>query len=175
MTHQGELVRAGWLTLRSPQPPDASWLYHACQDPEIGRWTRIPVPYRPGDAVAFLEFARACRDEGQGHHFVIEVTETGELLGACGVDLGTDRPEIGYWLVLDGRGRGVATAAVAALSDWCATELGLSELWATVKVGNDRSEAVLERCGFRCVSRMAECVSARGAEPATRWLRQLRT
>jgi RimJ/RimL family protein N-acetyltransferase len=176
-------LAAGLFTLRAPKPADAAWVYDACQDPLIARWTRAPFPYRPADAVAFVHGAATGWSGGTEFRFVIELTDTGELLGACGLtrDAGAepsasvpDAPdaEVGFWLAADGRGRGAATAAVAALVDW-APRVAVSRLNATVKVGNIASEAVLTRCEFVMTEASWSCFTPGGAVPAHRWQRSV--
>ena len=170
-----EPIESGEWTLRPPRADDAAWIYDACQDPDIARWTRVPSPYSARDAVEFLQRSAQQWADGSGYAFVIASTDTGELVGTVGlsrfdaVQDGVRSAEIGYWLALDGRGRGAASAAVTGLSRWAAHRLGLEQLEATVAVGNDASEAVLGRCGFTCVDRQTSCDTPRGDLPASRW------
>jgi RimJ/RimL family protein N-acetyltransferase len=59
---------------------------------------------------------------------------------------------LGYWLAEDATGRGFATAAVTAVVEYARAALGAAEVLAGVSHGNDKSVAVLERCGFRPVA-----------------------
>jgi RimJ/RimL family protein N-acetyltransferase len=171
-------LSARFFTLRAPEPADAAWVYDACQDPLIARWTRAPSPYRASDAVAFVQGAVGGWGNGEDLRFVIEVTDTGELLGACGLtvrsgDAGLSQDaEIGFWLSADGRGRGAATAAVGALVKW-APSIGIGRVWAVVKHGNVASETVLERCGFVLVDTSATCDAPDGSAAANRWERSV--
>ena len=56
---------------------------------------------------------------------------------------------IGYWLVPDARGGGRATRAVALLARWALAEAGVARVEAHVETGNEASQRVLERAGFR--------------------------
>jgi RimJ/RimL family protein N-acetyltransferase len=178
-------LTAGFFTLRAPEPVDTAWIFHACQDPQIARWTRSPSPYRPLDAVAFVMSAMDGWANNTNYRFVIVVTDTGELLGACALTRGRDDvggdadatgaadsadAELGFWLAVDGRTRGAATAAVNALMQW-APSVGVARVWAVVKHGNVGSEAVLQRCGFALVDAASRCVSGDTVVPANRWER----
>lgn len=55
---------------------------------------------------------------------------------------------LGYWTAGDQQGRGLATAAVAAVCRLAADELGLHRIEASTLVDNVRSQRVLEKCGF---------------------------
>ena len=48
-------ITAGSLHLRPWESGDAEQVYEACQDPELQRWTTIPVPYAERDAVWFVD------------------------------------------------------------------------------------------------------------------------
>jgi RimJ/RimL family protein N-acetyltransferase len=144
------VVEHGRLTLRLPQAADVPWIFHACQDPEIQRFTTIPSPYRAEDAVGWIRLAAELCASGRGYHFLVSLTETGELLGSCGLDLGEEpgRGEIGYWVDRDQRGQGVATAAVRALEWWATTELAVVETVLRIVEANTASIRVAERCGY---------------------------
>ena len=58
---------------------------------------------------------------------------------------------LGYWIDARHTGRGFVTAACRSLIAWAATELPITDLWAGVTHGNDRSVAVLRRLGFQHV------------------------
>jgi RimJ/RimL family protein N-acetyltransferase len=161
----------GAYTLRPWGADDIAWVFDACQDPEIQRWTKIPVPYTARDAVALYELSHNARVAGTGAPMAIAVTETGELLGATGladVDWLKRRAEVGYWLARDARGRGVMTTVLPGVARWAHDVLKLSEVIARVAAGNIASERVLERCGFQRVGG-ASC-SQRGVElDASMW------
>ena len=58
-----------------------------------------------------------------------------------------ERVEIGYWLFLHGRGRGIATRVVRALAEH-AFHVGVHRVEAVVRPQNEPSIRVLERAGF---------------------------
>jgi len=45
----------GRVCLRPPELRDVPAITEACQDAEIGRWTRVPRPYRKEHARAWIE------------------------------------------------------------------------------------------------------------------------
>ncbi|HLZ65100.1 MAG TPA: GNAT family protein [Aliidongia sp.] len=79
------------------------------------------------------------------------VVDDGEVAGLCGHK---QRPtpegdaEIGYGIVASRRGRGLATAAVAALVDRAARDAAIARLTAETAVDNIASQRVLEKNGF---------------------------
>src|ERR1044071_8300720 len=100
------------LTLRHWQPSDAQALVDIYRDPAMRRWTRVPVNDAK-DAAAWL----ATQEEGwrTGTRMSFAVDEDRDLV-ACVVL--KNRTEVGYWTAPDARGRGVASSAVDALSQW---------------------------------------------------------
>ncbi len=59
------------------------------------------------------------------------------------------RCEIGYWLAPWARGRGAMTRSVCLLCAWLQAEHGLQRIAAGAEPGNERSQAVLARAGFK--------------------------
>lgn len=69
---------------------------------------------------------------------------------------------LGYWLAESATGRGYATAAVRAIVAYAREQRGATDVFAGVTHGNEKSGAVLSRCGFRPVAAF---------ETYTRWHR----
>lgn len=78
----------------------------------------------------------------------------GELLGNVvlkELDLVTGTAETGYWTTAPARGRGVASRALAALTDWASTtfaEQGLERVELLHQIDNAASCRVAEKCGY---------------------------
>ena len=128
----------GVVRLRPPAEEDAEAIYTGCQDPDIGRFTAMPVPYEFHHATDWIEQAPRSWERASATPMVILDSKTGELLGGCGLlEMRPDRAEIGYWVKREARGRGVATRAVSLLTDWALAEpvlhLALVELLADVR------------------------------------------
>lgn len=143
----------GVVALRLPTADDVDAITEACQDPEIPRWTRVPLPYTRAHAIDFVERAGRNWEQGTDAAFVIVDAGSGALLGAIGVHrLGgeDDGPEVGYWLERGARGRGIATRALRLVSDWACGDLGV-RLLLQADVRNAGSRRVAEKAGFRYV------------------------
>ncbi len=142
----------GVVRLRFRRDEDVVRIIEACADPEIPRWTRVPEGYDMEKAREFAARAREQAEEAKGLALVVADAGDDELLGSCGViEMVADeqRCEIGYWLAPWARGRGVMTRAVRLLCRWLQDELGMERIAAGAEPGNGRSQAVLERAGFR--------------------------
>jgi RimJ/RimL family protein N-acetyltransferase len=137
------------VLLRPWEAGDVDAVVAACQDPEVQRWTVVPVPYRRVDAETFVgEIAVQTRADG-GALFAVVDRASGELAGSIGLFPPTDGVgEIGYWGVAGFRGRGLMTEAVVLLSRWAFEEVGLRRLELLVDPRNDASRRLGERAGF---------------------------
>jgi RimJ/RimL family protein N-acetyltransferase len=70
--------------------------------------------------------------------------------------------EVGFWLALAARGRGVATEATALCVDWAFADLGMHRVEMTTLPQFDRVLALAERLGFRQEGVMRERNLERG-------------
>ncbi|MFI6316081.1 GNAT family N-acetyltransferase [Nonomuraea sp. NPDC050556] len=144
-----EVIATGSLVLRPPAPHDADAIIRANADPVTRRFlTLLPVPYTLDDAHDYLKLAEAKWANG-GAEFTITDATTGEYLGTVGVQP-PDRwgsLEIGYALAPWARGKGVATAAVRAVTQW-AFDHGVHRVVLIAEVENVPSLKVAYGAGF---------------------------
>ena len=71
------------------------------------------------------------------------------MIGLHWVHAGNRSTSLGYWLGAEFTGRGLMTRSVNAVLEHCFTELNLNRISSAAAVSNTRSNAVLQRCGFR--------------------------
>ncbi|HEY7258294.1 MAG TPA: GNAT family N-acetyltransferase [Gaiellales bacterium] len=119
-------------------------------DPDIQRFTRLPVPAPPGFPRTWLSRYEQGRRDGTSDVFAIE-DEAGEFLGcvmAFGIEAAEQTCELGYLVAPAARGRGVGTAALRALTEWAFGERGLLRLELMISVDNEASKVVAERAGY---------------------------
>lgn len=141
-------LQPGIAALRPWRMGDESSLVRHANNYEVWRRVRdsFPHPYTHEDAEQWIAFA--------GQHsqtqFAIEVG--GEAVGGIGLELGSGiehrSAELGYWLGEDFWGRGIATAAVEAVTPHGFEQLGLTRIFATPLEGSSASMRVLEKCGY---------------------------
>ena len=134
------------IRLRLLRSDDAQWIYRACQDHDIQRWTLVPRPYE-------LEHARSFVDSGAGEfmRFAIEDEDQGEpygLISIHGIDSVTKIADIGYWVAPWSRGRRIGSLAVQLLIDLARNETDANFLTANIASENLASQAVVIRAGF---------------------------
>lgn len=141
------------LLLRPWRPADVDQVADACQDPLIGRFTRIPQPYRLQDAVAFIDGSpQAWRDRTAATFAAVDPSEEDTVLVSVGlvhIDQGDLNAEIGYWTPPQHRLRGHTTTAVAMLTDVALRQWGFMRVALTADVANVASQKVAVAAGFK--------------------------
>ena len=141
----GELVLPG-ARLRALQEDDWPLDHALSRVVDVPQWTYYPADVDEQEARDRVGRNLAQRAEGRGGRFVVE--RSGEALGTIGLGLRNDGPHLYYAFLPAGRGLGLATEAVRALTRW-ALEHGADVVNARTMVGNTASERVLERASFR--------------------------
>lgn len=138
------------VLLRPWRTDDASELQQQAADRRV--WVNMrdafPHPYRLEHAEQFIARAAAMSPQT---YFAIEVD--GHVAGGIGFILHGDveriGAEVGYWLGPAFWGRGIAAAALRALSAHAfAAHAGLERLYAVPFSSNPRSRRVLEKAGY---------------------------
>ena len=131
---------------------DARWVYGACQDAAIQRWTRVPVPYLLSDAEGFVDtFATGRWDTGRGAHFAIEDVQGDCTIGCVGLDVIDEVSGVavaGYWTAPEARGTGLTTRALVLLSAWALGSGRLVRLELHIDSQNASSRRVAELAGY---------------------------
>jgi RimJ/RimL family protein N-acetyltransferase len=147
----GEPLTDGPTALRPWRDTDIDALVAACQDPEIGRWTAVPRPYRVTDARAYLLHRYDAIHTGSAAPFAIVDPANRRLLGSIAlndIDPVHERAQVGYWLAREARGAGHATRAVQMICTWGFRTLPLGRIELLAATGNAPSQRVAERAGF---------------------------
>ena len=144
-------LRVDELLARPPVEADIDVIAPVFRDPAVGGEAGMP----PWDAATLRMVLHEQLPElvarGLMAPYVILDAESGRILGGINLhhfDPLRDAVEVGYWLLQEARGRGVATRCVRAAAGHAFAH-GIYRLEAHVRVGNVASERVLERAGFR--------------------------
>ena len=119
-------------------------------DPDVLRFTRLPVPPPPGFERQWLDRYQAGRRDGTREAFAV-VDDDGRFLGmamAVDIDREAREVELGYIVAPAARGRGVATAMLDELTHWAFAELEALRITLIIDVENRASTRVAERCGY---------------------------
>lgn len=157
----------GRVTLRGWRLSDVPQIVAMCSEPDVIRFTSVPVPYDADDARLWLDLHPARLAAGDGAAFAI--TEGGDELpvGSIGVRVMHDQgiAETGYHVVEARRGRGLATAALRLIARWTFAELPVARLQLTTHLDNPGSQRVAEKAGFTREGVLRAWADQRGERP----------
>lgn len=108
---------------------------------------RFPYPYTAADAADWI-----ARVSAQARPTSFAIVVDGVAVGGIGIELGADvfrrSAEIGYWLGEPFWGRGIATEALRAMTDYAFQHFDICRLEAGVFDWNPASARVLEKAGY---------------------------
>lgn len=149
--------------IRSWQPQDVPVIVRHANSRRVWRnlKDRFPHPYTTSDAEQWIHAAIQAMPQT---HFAIAIH--GEAVGGIGLDLQTDvfrrSAEIGIWLGEEYWGRGIATEAVRAMTDFAFANFDLCRIYAGVFEWNPASMRVLEKGGYSFEGRLRKSVTKDG-------------
>jgi RimJ/RimL family protein N-acetyltransferase len=167
-----DVIETDRLTLRPLQPADAGPITLWCSQFRVASMlARVPHPYPPGAAEAFI--ARATAPGADETVWALDGSRSGasDFLGVVGVrhPRGATPARFGYWIGPPAWGLGYATEAVAAALDAVFEDEAVTLVEASVFDDNAASRRVLDKLGFAPVELCGEFCPARGETvPATR-------
>lgn len=124
-------------------------LVQSANNPNVSRYLtdRFPSPYTLQDAYAWIDLNEAKRDNT---NFAVEVGAG--VAGGIGYTLGSYETRltasIGYWLAEPFWGRGIATAALKAMTEYMFAMHMLRRISSVVMAPNLASARVLEKGGY---------------------------
>jgi RimJ/RimL family protein N-acetyltransferase len=152
-------IRLPSCELRPWQPADASSLQRHADNPRVaGMLTdRFPHPYTAEHADAWIALNQR-REPPTNFAIVVD----GAAVGGIGIELRNDvnrrSAEIGYWLGEPYWGRGIATDAVRAMTQYALATFDVCRLAAHVFDGNVASARVLEKAGYLLEGRLRRSI-----------------
>ena len=144
-------LRVDELLVRYTREDDIDAIAPAFHDPAIGPEAGLPPFDKETLRTALREQLPGMIERGLLSPYVIVDTQSDEILGGLTLhhlDPMRDSVEVGYWLFVSARGRGVATRTVQTAVEHAFAN-GIYRVEAHVRIGNLASERVLERAGFR--------------------------
>lgn len=155
----------GVVTLRAATPADVEPMWEMTQDPDMQRWTAVPVPNTREMSEDFaLRVGAEAWDADTSRNWVIEAEDDdGRPRYAGNVDLrGGPVADVGFSLHPWARGRGLVARAVRLAADHGFTELGIEAVHWRAHVGNEASLRVAHACGFELVGTAPALLHERG-------------
>ncbi len=135
----------GVVSLRPPEERDLPAIERGINDPDVIRAFGRPTLA----AEQLLELNRNRWNQDEAATFAI--CDPGDrCLGHVFVNLvRVGRGNVGYWLLPEARGKGLATRAVLLVARWALRELALARLGLLAEAWNERSQQVAEHSGFQ--------------------------
>ena len=146
------LMETRKIRLRPWRESDAEMLFKYASDPEVGPRAGWP----PHQSVE--ESRRIIRDVFMADGtWAIEWKRNGEVIGCIGylpaahsnLLIADNQCEVGYWVARPYWGKGICTAALRLLVDYCFQEKGFSTIWGDFFPDNPASGRVMSKCGFQ--------------------------
>lgn len=120
-------------------------------------WDAFPYPYTTEDALGWIHYAMGQKPET---HFAIASAK--EVIGGIGFyiqrDIYRQSAEIGLWVGEPFWGKGIATLALKAVTEYAFTHFNLVRLYAGVFEWNQPSARVLEKAGYVFEGRLRKSV-----------------
>jgi RimJ/RimL family protein N-acetyltransferase len=140
------ILTDGIVTLRPADERDLDAIQAGIEDPDVVRWIGPPN----GTAAETLALNERRAAAGSPTFCVCEHED--RCLGLAWLNRDDDDASvasIGYFLLPEGRGRGLATQAVRLIAAWARGPGGVRRLRLVTAVDNAPSRAVAQRSGFR--------------------------
>ena len=146
------------VVLRELAPTDAEAFVRLAGDPVVCRLMKVaPVDQATALRTLTWKLLRARQPGRSDYELVVE--HEGAFAGTVTLHLaGGGTGELGFWLLPEAMGRGLATDACSTLVHFGAEALELHRLSATCDVENHRAVALLERLGMAPEGRMRHAV-----------------
>jgi RimJ/RimL family protein N-acetyltransferase len=144
------LPRRGPIRLRPFGAHDLHLVAELATDPDLPLIGSIPSPFTEAEGLAYLERQHQRLADGAGWSFAIAELVTDRAVGSAGLWLHQDGPPTaGYAMAPSARGRGIASAALAALTEFAWTRPDVNRVELFIEPSNLASIAVADRCGYR--------------------------
>ncbi|MEU0071321.1 GNAT family N-acetyltransferase [Streptomyces sp. NPDC006332] len=152
------------LVLRTVTARHTDSVYAAAQDPDIQRWTTIPVPYLREHARSFTE---QVAPEGWAcdtmYTWGVFLPAGEDLVGMLSITMRSPgTAEIGFWGTKEHRGNGYLTEAARSACHWAFTRAHVDRVEWRAEVGNHPSRAVAERAGFTIEGTLRSAITNKG-------------
>ena len=139
------------LRLEPLTAADAGLVFPLMDDPEVMAYWDSPEIDDPDVVAEIVGGQVAAMEAGTALHWSMRRLQGGEFVGVCdlsAIDRRHRRAEVGFMLDRDSWGQGYALEAMRTVTAYAASS-GLRKLTARTHLGNRRSEALLQKLGFR--------------------------
>jgi ribosomal-protein-alanine N-acetyltransferase len=145
------VLRGPTLTLRYAAPEDAPRMFELASDPDVTRFFSWGPYHSIEQPLAYIDGLEGKRERGELLDFLIVHRDDGPI-GVTGLSELAPRDRratVGSWLGQRWWGSGANREAKAMIAALAFERLGMDRLTAWANTTNGRSQAALERVGFR--------------------------
>ena len=164
------VIEFGEWMIRSFRSDDAEAIAKYANNRKVWRnlRDRFPHPYSLRHAEVWIDLAAAQTPETN-----FAIASATEAIGGIGLELGRDvhrrSANVGYWLGEPYWGRGIATGALRAFTEFAFAEFDLVRIDANVYEWNPASARVLEKAGYEYEGRLRRSITKDG-QTIDQWL-----
>ncbi|PKG39171.1 GNAT family N-acetyltransferase [Psychromonas sp. Urea-02u-13] len=145
------------LTLRPFQSSDFYALHQLLSDPVVMRFS-LNGPYSETKSRDFMNQCIQKSETNQPSLLAVINNKTNQLIGSCGFFpqkiLGKEELEVGYRLLEEFWGQGLATEAALALQNYARDKMGRNRLISLIEKENIASVRVAEKNGYKLEKEM---------------------
>jgi len=145
------VIEVAGAQLRPWASSDAPRLIEAWTDADIARWNGVPADTTLGAGERWISGVAARLAGRLSVDWVIETPQLGVIgeVGLSGFSEAHSGALIGYWLLPQARGKGLAAKSVRACTEWAHNDLALDSIIARCDPANSASHAVANAAGYR--------------------------
>lgn len=145
-------IKTERLILRPFQSTDLNSAYQLFSDPEVMRFS-LHGPYTEQKSKNFIEQCMFKSKNNEPSLLAVIDKKSNQLIGSCGFFpqqiQGMAELELGYRLLKNYWGQGLATEAAMAMKAYAFNEMGLTRLISLIEAENIASVRVAEKNGFK--------------------------
>ena len=163
------VVTDGHIRLDAPRltASDLAAMTRSSTDPDLLTWTGLPAEWSEADSRSLVERWQEQWGQRKRWAFAIRDDGSGEYLGSISfftIDDALASATVGYDVLPEHRGRGVATSALRLACQWAFASAHLHRVeWGAI-VGHERSRHIAERVGFEFEGTMRAEYDQRGTK-----------
>jgi ribosomal-protein-alanine N-acetyltransferase len=140
----------GSVRLRPFSVGDLALVEELSSDPYVPLIGTIPSPFTQAEGLAYIERQHQRLTDGTGWSYAVVEVGTDLAVGTAGLWLHADGPpSAGYSIAPSARGRGLASAALQALTGFAESLAEVDRVELLIEPWNAGSIRVAERCGYR--------------------------
>lgn len=145
-----KIITTQRLTLRPFHANDRERLLAITQEPDIFQYFPITAAWQMEKVERYINHQTGQWQRFGYGHWAVTMTETGQLMGWCGLEFlpETSETEVAYLIGGEFWGRGYMTEAARASVNFGLTEIGLQEIIGLTDPRNIASQRVLEKSGL---------------------------